>query len=404
MKKLSNLVLIILFVVFLSLFGSMIFLADDLDVSEAENRSLAQLPEIDKESIKDGTYMQEFESYITDQFYYRDGWIKSHLVWQQITNQTFLNDNYYINGEWVYPKPFTEVNKDAIQMAASNIEELTNYTNKHDLSLYYFSLPDRRNMLDINYPSWIKPSIGNLDKELLLSKLPKEHLQVIDVGEEWDKKFEMIDYTDFYYKTDHHWNMNGALAAYEVIRNTFDASLPIYEDGPFVSEEFSKKCIKDKTFMGIYNQQLYETLQPTGEEMCYAVSSRIQTEKWQTFINGLEPENEVSFQDIYGKANQLDYDQVTYAEVFTTDYSELHIINPDKKEKDSKVLFLKDSYANPLVPMLAGHFYHTTFYDLRHNKGESLYNYLENDDYDAVAFLYSNGRTLDYLFDFDQTE
>ncbi|WP_067730229.1 DHHW family protein [Oceanobacillus damuensis] len=404
MKLFSNLILIILFAAFLLFFGSMVFLTNDHDISESENRSLAQKPEIDKESIIDGTYMQKFESYITDQFYYRDDWIKSHLLWQKVTNQTFLNDNYYIDGEWVYPKPFTEVNKDAIQMATTNIEQLKDYTNKREISLYFFSLPDRRNMLDINYPGWVEPSIGDLDKETLLSKFPEEHIQVIDVADEWQKKFGLKDYKDFYYKTDHHWNMTGALAAYEVIRNTFDASMPIYEDGPFNPEEFTKKCIKDKTFMGIYNQQLYETLEPSGEEICYAVSNQIQTGKWQTFIRGLEPENEVSFQDIFGKANQLNQEQVTYAEVFTTDYSELHIINPYKKEKNSKVLFLKDSYANPLVPLLANHFQHTTFYDLRHNKGESLYDYLEKGDYDAVVFLYSNGRTLDHLFDFDQTK
>ena len=34
------------------------------------------------------------------------------------------------------------------------------------------------------------------------------------------KKYSQDDYRNFYFRTDHHWNMNGASAGYEVIHDT----------------------------------------------------------------------------------------------------------------------------------------------------------------------------------------
>ena len=44
--------------------------------SENENRMLASKPELTKESVLDGSYMEDYESYVTDQFVGRDTWVE----------------------------------------------------------------------------------------------------------------------------------------------------------------------------------------------------------------------------------------------------------------------------------------------------------------------------------------
>ena len=138
----------------------------------------------------------------------------------------------------------------------------------------------------------------------------------------------------------------------------------------------------------------------SNEQMYYMNSKHANVNDWIAYIDGMAEENKIPFSKIYGKAKEMDSEQVTYADVYTEDYSELHVVNPAKSNTGVKTLIIKDSYANPLLPLMAEHFYQTTYYDLRHNQGENLYDFIKKHDYDMVMFFYSNGRTLENLFDF----
>src|SRR5690606_26867428 len=172
MKRLSDILLVVLFIGFLCFFSIMTWLTPDKDISAVENRSLAQQPILEWGTIMNGEYMENFDSYITDQFYQRNTWIKSYLQFQIFTNQTFIY-NYHIDGEWVYPKPFTTIDQKAIQFAVKNMAELNHYARNHNIELFYFSLPDRRHMIDARYPRWVAPGVGQADKERFLSLLPE---------------------------------------------------------------------------------------------------------------------------------------------------------------------------------------------------------------------------------------
>ena len=48
----------------------------DTDISIAERRKLATMPELTTKSLFDGTYFKKFDSYVTDQFVERDAFRK----------------------------------------------------------------------------------------------------------------------------------------------------------------------------------------------------------------------------------------------------------------------------------------------------------------------------------------
>ena len=50
----------------------------DTDISIAERRKLATMPELTIKSLFDGTYFKKFDSYVTDQFIKRDDFRKCY--------------------------------------------------------------------------------------------------------------------------------------------------------------------------------------------------------------------------------------------------------------------------------------------------------------------------------------
>lgn len=65
----------------------------DNDISNTENRELAQVPDINSEAIVNGEYMKDVEEYFTDQFPARDVWLKAYVDYQRITNRTYISDH-----------------------------------------------------------------------------------------------------------------------------------------------------------------------------------------------------------------------------------------------------------------------------------------------------------------------
>ena len=61
-----------LFVAFLGVFAVANAATPAKDFSPMENRTLAQMPALSADTFLDGSFMQDFETYVTDQFVLRD--------------------------------------------------------------------------------------------------------------------------------------------------------------------------------------------------------------------------------------------------------------------------------------------------------------------------------------------
>ena len=78
----------------------------DTDISIAERRKLATMPELTTKSLFDGTYFKKFDSYVTDQFIKRDTFRKIKIDIELSTKGEYNNLymwkmlHYYIR-KWV---------------------------------------------------------------------------------------------------------------------------------------------------------------------------------------------------------------------------------------------------------------------------------------------------------------
>ena len=79
------------------------------EFSERENRALAQMPEASVESFS-GKFEKDFETYLTDQFPMRDGWISAKTAIEKATFKTESKDIYFADDDYLieaHSKSFT---------------------------------------------------------------------------------------------------------------------------------------------------------------------------------------------------------------------------------------------------------------------------------------------------------
>ena len=95
MTKLQNRVLtgVFLAMIFGCAGGSL--LKRDISFSEKENRILAQMPELNLKDILSGTFEKNYETYLSDQFFWRDGWIGVKTKAERAEGKTEINGVYF---------------------------------------------------------------------------------------------------------------------------------------------------------------------------------------------------------------------------------------------------------------------------------------------------------------------
>ena len=84
----------------------------DTDISIAERRELAAMPELTTKSLFDGTYFKKFDSYVTDQFIKRDTFRKIKIDMELSTkgeyNNLYMYDDYIV--EEIFPLNTNSIN------------------------------------------------------------------------------------------------------------------------------------------------------------------------------------------------------------------------------------------------------------------------------------------------------
>ena len=191
-----------------------------------------------------------------------------------------------------------------------------------------------------------------------------------------------------YFKTDHHWNIKGAMFGYhkmiQTLSNDF-ASIP----KDYNQSNYSYSCLRGYDFIGSWNRQLFMQVNAKGDQVCYYKPTTYSFDDYQVYMNGIKPENKIDYSSIYATIKNKEKKEGVYGEAYTEDLSELNIVNPASKN-DLKVLVLKDSYMNPLPFYIAHHFKETTIYDIRHNPTRTVYDYLKLHDFDIVMIAYND--------------
>ena len=326
------------------------------ELSEAERRPLAQMPELTWDTLWNGSFMEAFETYSLDQFPLRDSFrtIKSLFHFYGL-NQSDNNDIYIADGYAV--KQEYPLDPGSVSHALSRFQHLYDkYLASSGSEIHMAIIPDK------GYYLAEKSGHLSMDYEALFSSF--------ETGMPWA---EFIDLTDVltiedYYRTDIHWRQERLPDAAAVICNHLGVTPPDPADYPM--EEIARP------FYGVYYGQAALPMEP---ETMYFRKSNLLDRCW------VYDHETGKYGRIFDLSKQDSRD--LYDIFLSGPRSLLTIENPAGKAGKELIVF-RDSFGSSMVPLLLQDYARVTLVDIRYIQIDILDRFLEFNGQD-VLLLYS---------------
>ncbi len=295
-------------------------------------------------------------NYYMNSFFYKEVPLKTNSDNEYIFYNK-ENDFYYLENQ--YSKD--ELDK-RLDMQVAMFNKLANLD--IDMYLYFPTRYELTKLKDNNLNSYV-----DIFKDKLSSKIKVANMDITSLEQ----------YKNYFYKTDHHWNMNGALAGYYDI-------MDILGKVPVDNLEVVNK--RERKFYGsmaksVLNNKTYDYILDVDKKLDYDV-----------LVNGKQASEVFKPRQIRLDRDYLYYDY--YVQYFNGQYGE--ICYDYHKDKEENLLILSDSYAWQIDYLIASSFNKTYVVNLRYDKWKkgdlNLEEYMKERNIKKVLFLYEGGSMM----------
>lgn len=325
------------------------------EASEAERRPLAQMPEVNAETILGGSFMADFEDYTLDQFPLRDSFRRLKAVFHNyVLGQKDNNDIYIANGYGV--KQEYPLNESSVSHFISRVNYLyEKYLT--DAKVVMAVVPDKGYYLGEN--------TGHLTMDYeQLEEMLKEGMPWADHVSLWDS----LSAQD-YYRTDTHWRQENLIPAASVLAQALGSAVPDPQDYDL--------GVLSRPFYGVYYGQAALPMEP--DTMQYLDSQILQActvydhESGKTF--GIYDQEK-------GKNAKDQYD------FFLSGSRSLLTIENPHAPREKELIVFRDSFGSSIIPLLVHDYSKVTVVDIRYIRIDMLERFIQFGGQD-VLLLYS---------------
>jgi len=352
-------IIVFFFILFFCGIGLLNVMESDQHYSEHENRELASRPEFSLRGVISGDFMEDFESYINDQFIWKSSWLKvkafiEKMMLKQENNGILIGENDYLL------QPISE----PTEQMQSNIKNINRFSEKNeDVSVYFLLAPTSVDIYREQRP-WLAQSYSQLSILNSVQKQLSTKVSFIDVYE----TLRQNNNQQLYFRTDHHWTARGAYYAY--VEAAKALKLQAYN-----LDDFNIETVSDN-FKGTF----------------YSKANSLRTKP--DYIEAFFPKWPVKYEVLYDDKEttntlyEYDYLQKNDQYSFFLDGNHSLVKITSNVENGRKIAVVKDSYAHAFIPFLVNHFEEVHMVDLRFNQS-NLSDYLAQNEIKDVLFLYN---------------
>ncbi len=360
MKKKSDLIIVILFFLFIYGITFANIVTADKNFSEMENRTLAQKPDLNLKHVLSGEFMEEYETYITDQFVARDLFVGAKSLGERILGKKINNDVYFAKDGYLIEQ-FKEVDEELLN---KNVEAIKNFATKQEADVLLAIIPGsveiNRDKLYSRLPDISQKTVI----EQIYNNMDDEHITCVDMYQILQQHKE----EDIFYRTDHHWTSLGAYYGYQAISEVVGIN-------PVPLSDY-KETVRSEEFYGtLYSKAGAFWVEP-DQMVTYVEENGIEVTK-------IEGDN-LEEGELYEESKLDEKDK--YA-MFLGGNQPLALIE-NSKGGEQKILIIRDSYSDSLAPFLTAHFGEIYLWDFRYNK-ESVSAFIKEKEIDRVLICYS---------------
>lgn len=350
------------FCLFITLMMVLFFVLPKQEYSINEKRKLRSLPTPTVESVLNGNFSDEFESYLSDNFQWRDFFVGTNAYYNLLSGRNGTSGLYKGKDGYIINTPI-ENNSESI---SRNVKKFNNFIER----------------INKTADMMIVPSTGYI----MNNKLPRNHLKyddsaiLADIDNRLSDKINFISLENtfksamnseqLYYKTDHHWTTQGAYNAYlkycdikglmPVARNSF--YVKEYEN--FFGTAYSKS--------GLWLTKP-DKVQVWSDKSGYDVNVEID--------DGAEGKKKSK--SLFFNEHLKNMDK--YPVFLDGNHSFVKVTN--NKLPGGKLLIIKDSFAHCMVPFLTNHYKEIYMVDLRYYKS-AVSMLVQSENINDILILY----------------
>lgn len=293
------------------------------DFSESENRYLATIKSPKIENIANGSFFESITDFYSDHFPFRDKLISLKAISELALFKG--ENNGIIFGKKGYLIPDGEY--EDYTLAQKNLFAISQYREKTNAIISI--APRSVDVMTSALPQGYQGKHKEL-QNILNTNMP-DHVSLLKTLKSSADNSEYV-----WYKTDHHWTTDGAYLAYTELSGALGFT-------PYPKEYFDIVSVSED-FLGTSHSKSGALSKDADKIKLYRYD-----EDENVRVTVAESEETIPLYD-FDKLSTKD----KYAVFLGDNYSRLHITDGTKDKP--RMLLIKDSYANSLIPFLALHY------------------------------------------------
>lgn len=328
----------------------------DKPLSETERRPLTQAPALTAETLLDGSFMKDFESWSLDQFPLRDRFrqikalVHAYALRQKDNHHIYLADGHI--AEMIYP-----LNEKALAGNLSRLQLLyESYLKGSGSQIYAAVIPDK------GY--YLAEASGHLSPDY------KALFETVRAAMPWASHIDLTDTLTLedYYRTDLHWRQESLFPAAQRLSEALNITPPRPED-------FTRTPLS-RPFYGVYYGQ---AAMPMAADKMILLENDLLS---QCTVYDHESRETVPIYNMEKISGKDMYD------VFLSGARSLLTIENPNAATDRELIIIRDSFSGSMTPLLLADYAKVTLVDIRYLSTEFLGSFLDFTGQD-VLFLYS---------------
>lgn len=342
----------------------------DKTASEKENRKMTQKPKVTVSGLADGSFTEQYADYKSDQFAGRDFWVtvKSNaelVIGKREQRGIFKGKDSYLL------EAIVKLDNEKLE---KNLDAVKEFRASHsDVSFYFMLVPGAADVLSDKLPS------------LAVTENQTEQFEYIkeELGQSWQwvdarKALTARKKEEIYYHTDPRWTTLGAYYAYQELaeKMKLDSSKEPKLHSYAVTGDFSGILSAASGYEGGYREPvcIYSTADPednTKVVVDYVEEGR----KTATLYDSSKLEGKDKYDVFFGG-----------------DFPIIDIRTA--ADSNERLLVIKDSHANCLVPFLVPYFQEIVMVDPAYFEGDTD-QVIKDYEITSVLFLYGGNTFIE---------
>lgn len=190
--------------------------------SSAEQRTLTQRPAFPDNGAALLELPKKIDAFVNDQYGLRTQIMLGNAMLHHIFHSSLNSSVYYGMRDWLFYNGDYSLGQvshapprhAALERFADLLSKLDTVLQRENRRFVVAIAPNKESVYQEMLPSWLRDKTGPTEYDLLLTELAKSRINVVDLRA---LLREAARETPVYYKTDSHWNMLGALMAYNAL-------------------------------------------------------------------------------------------------------------------------------------------------------------------------------------------